>query len=80
MASGIPVLAAENSAMSEVVADAGILVNADDTDAIHCGLEKLLLDNHFRAKARHDGLLRAATFTWQSCVDQTISVYKKVRV
>lgn len=79
MASGVPVLASANSAMAEVVADAGILIDANDVDAIHGGLEKLLLDNQFRTKARHDGLLRAATFTWENCVEQTISVYKKVK-
>ncbi len=79
MASGVPVLAAENSAMAEVVSDAGILVNSEDTDAIHDGLKKLLLDDSFRVKARQNGLLQASKFTWKSCVDQTLAVYRKVR-
>jgi len=79
MASGIPVLAAENSAMAEVVSAAGILVDSEDIDAIRNGLEKLLLDDTFRTKARQNGLLQARKFTWESCVDQTLAVYRKVR-
>lgn len=79
MASGIPVLTAENSAMSEVVADAGILINADDVDDIQAGLEKLLLDDSFRSEARRNGLLRASQFTWQNCIEQTVAVYRAVK-
>jgi len=79
MASGIPVLTSANSAMAEVVSDAGILVDPLDNDSIFVGLKKLLQDDSFRQQACCAGLKRATEFTWQQCVEQTVSVYKYVK-
>lgn len=78
MASGIPVLVADNSAMSEVVAEAGLKVEARDPEAISAGLQRLLLDDDFRAGAVAEGRRRAEIFTWQRCVEKTIEVYRMV--
>ncbi len=79
MASGIPVLTSANSAMAEVVSAIGIMVDPYDNDSIFVGLKKLLLDDSFRQLARRAGLKRATHFTWQQCVEQTVSVYRYVK-
>ena len=78
MASGIPVLTSNDSATAEVVGDAGILVDAEDNDAIFTGLERLLLDEDHRKLMTQKGLLRASSFTWDSCVEQTMAVYQRL--
>ena len=78
MASGVPVLTAGNTALVEVVGDAGILVEAKDNDAILVGLERLLMDEEFRRTARQKGIEQSSRFTWKHCVEQTVSTYYNV--
>lgn len=78
MASGIPVLVSNVSSLPEVVGDAGLLVDPYDIDQLTYNIERLLVDDVFRRQARQQGISRAADFTWQRCVDQTVEVYRKV--
>ena len=79
MASGVPVLTSSNSAMSEVVGTAGILIDPKDDDAIYQGLVQLLSDDQWRRQAIMDGLSRASQFSWPHCVEQTMAVYRQVK-
>lgn len=79
MASGVPVLVADNSAMSEVVAHAGIKVNAHDGDALFAGLEQLLCDEQTRSDMACSGLERAQDFSWGKCIHGTLDVYKHLK-
>jgi alpha-1,3-rhamnosyl/mannosyltransferase len=76
MASATPVLVADNSAMTEVVGDAGIQVDSNDSAAIALGLEQLLSDPVYRKQAGQMGQERAASYTWGKCVDRTLAVYR----
>jgi len=78
MASGVPVLTSDNSAMSEVVGDAGILINAENNDSLLLGLKRLLTDERFRLGAISRGLIQAQTFSWVSCVEQMVDLYQKI--
>jgi alpha-1,3-rhamnosyl/mannosyltransferase len=78
MACGTPVLAANTSAMTEVIADAGLLVDPYDIDAIASGLTRLLGDEDLRSDLARKGIQRAASFTWDRCVEKTIDVYEQV--
>lgn len=78
MACGTPVLAADTSAMTEVIADAGLLVDPYDIDAIASGLTRLLGDEDLRSDLVRKGIQRAASFTWDQCVEKTIDVYEQV--
>jgi alpha-1,3-rhamnosyl/mannosyltransferase len=78
MACGTPVLAADTSAMTEVIADAGLLVDPYDIDAIASGLTRLLGDDDLRSDLARKGIQRAASFTWDRCVEKTIDVYEQV--
>lgn len=70
-------LASDTTSLPEVIGDAGHLVDPLDVDAIRDGLEHVLLDDDWRASAIERGLQRAALFTWQACVDQTVAVYRR---
>lgn len=75
MASGVPVLTSNRSSLPEVVEDTGILVEPESVENISQGLERLLVDEIFRVKAREKGLERARQFSWERCVDETVAVY-----
>jgi len=78
MACGVPVLISNRSSLPEIAGDAALQVDPEDIEAMTRGLEQLLSDDSFRAAAAAAGPRRAAHFTWQHCVDRTVSVYRKV--
>lgn len=78
MASGVPVLVSNASSMPEVVGEAGLQVDPYDNDQLSYNIERLLVDDGFRRQARQQGISRAANFTWQRCVEQTVEVYDRV--
>lgn len=63
MAAGVPVVAADATALPEVVGEAGTLVDPDDAAGWATALAGLLDDVALRAEAGAAGRRRAATFT-----------------
>lgn len=78
MRCGCPVLAANNSAMPEVVGDAGILVDQKDAGAMAEAIRNVLTDPALRDDMSHRGLDRAAQFSWTECARITADVYKSL--
>jgi glycosyltransferase involved in cell wall biosynthesis len=76
MASGVPVLSSNTSAMPEVLGGAGLIVDPFDVAAIADGLERLLGDRVWRIETTAAGLLRARGFTWERAALQTLAVYR----
>ena len=66
MASGVPVIAADDAGLAEVVGDAGLLVNPEDTDAIASALVRVSGDQQVRSDMIKRGLRRAQAFTWKA--------------
>lgn len=77
MASNVPVLTSNRSSLPEVAGDTALLVDPENVEAITTGLERLLTDDEWRARAVERGLRQASQFSWQRCVDQTVSVYRQ---
>jgi glycosyltransferase involved in cell wall biosynthesis len=77
MSCGVPVVAANNSSIPEIVEDAAILFDAQDMSGISDTMRQVLADESVQARLRRDGLERAARFSWDKCGFETISVYKK---
>jgi glycosyltransferase involved in cell wall biosynthesis len=79
MASGTPVLASATGSILEVVGDAGLLIDPHDDEALTEGLEWILTDQPLRDTCIAAGLERARRFTWTSCVDRTIALYRELQ-
>jgi alpha-1,3-rhamnosyl/mannosyltransferase len=77
MRSGIPVMTSDRSALPEVAGAAALLVNPEDNDAVAAGLRRLLEDETLRQHAAATGRVHSLTFSWETCVDQTVAVYEK---
>lgn len=77
MACGVPALTSNASSLPEVAGSAALLVDPLDEAAISEGLRKLLDDSDWRRSATAAGLARASEFTWQRCVQSTVSVYQE---
>ena len=77
MASGVPVLVSDRSCLPEVCGDAAAYVNPDDQTAFTWTIHQCLVDEQWRREAVARGLDRAAGFTWDRCVSETVAVYAR---
>jgi glycosyltransferase involved in cell wall biosynthesis len=71
MACGTPVVVSDRSSLPEVVADAGVVVPADQPEAWRKTLEEVIADTDLAADLRHRGILRAAQFSWERAAQLT---------
>lgn len=78
MASGVPVVAFANSAVTEVVAGGGSLVPDGDVGAMAGAAHRLLASSVAWHEARDAGLARAAQFTWAATAKVHAEVYSSV--
>ncbi len=77
MASGTPVIASRAASIPEVLGDAGILVDPDDTQGWTDAIVQVVNDEHRRAAMRTAGLARASEFTWARTARITLDVYRR---
>jgi glycosyltransferase involved in cell wall biosynthesis len=77
MKCGAPVLAGNRTSLSEVVGDAGLLVDPLDTDAIAAGIARLVENPDFRNELSVKGLKRSQLFKWENTAKRTLEVYKR---
>jgi alpha-1,3-rhamnosyl/mannosyltransferase len=82
MASGVPALTSDRSSMPEVARDAegtiALTVDPLDEDALRDGLQRLLEDAPWRARAAERGARHARSYPWTRCVEETVAVYREV--
>lgn len=77
MACGIPTVAARGGAQTEIVADAGLHVDATPED-IARGMEAVAFDAELRARLRAKGLERCKDFSWSASARRLIAAYEEV--
>jgi glycosyltransferase involved in cell wall biosynthesis len=78
MACGTPVITSTVSSLPEVVGDAAVTVDPTDVAAIAAAIERVLVDEAFRAELRRRGTARAARFTWEGAARETLALYELV--
>jgi glycosyltransferase involved in cell wall biosynthesis len=78
MACGCPVLSSDRSAIPEVVGDAGLLVDPEDTAALHRAMQRLLIEPELRRSLRERGRARAPQFSWDAAARATRAVFERV--
>ncbi|MGH2350870.1 MAG: glycosyltransferase family 4 protein [Chloroflexota bacterium] len=78
LACGTPVVCSNRSSLPEVMGDAALLVDPDDTAAFADALRRVLTDANLRADLAHRGPAQAATFTWDDTARQTAAAYRDV--
>lgn len=78
MASGVPVLTSDSSSLPEVSNGAALLIDPNDDDLLYKGIDRILLDDDWRALAKARGLEVAARFSWERCIEQTMAVYTRL--
>lgn len=71
MAAGTPVVAADRGALPEVVGEAGLLVDPDQTEEFARAVRDAASDEALRAKLAAAGRRRAARFPWSATATRT---------
>jgi len=78
MASGVPVLTSQASAMSQLCAGAAVLVDPHSAESIAAGLEGILVSPEDRQQKRGAGLLVAANYRWSGSAAVLRDVFAEV--
>ncbi|MCB1853508.1 MAG: glycosyltransferase family 4 protein [Halieaceae bacterium] len=78
MASGVPVICAEGSALDELCAGVAAQANPRDDMAMHRALQGALEDEPWRREAGERGRARAAEFTWQRSARELVQVFAEL--
>lgn len=78
MASGVPVVCSNSSTLPEVAGNAAAMCEPQDVDTLSQLIAAGLEDEAWRTEAQHKGLVRASSFSWQRCAEETAAVYREV--
>jgi glycosyltransferase involved in cell wall biosynthesis len=78
MACGCPVVCSNATSLPEVVGDAGILLDPQDTVGFVKSVVKILNNVELSQELRSKGLERVKMFSWDKIVQKTEAVYEKM--
>ena len=72
------VITSNVSSLPEVVGEAGLMVSPEDADGLSEKIIELTEDDALVTHLSQESVKRAATFTWERCAEQTVSVYRQI--
>ncbi len=78
MACGTPVVTSDRPSLPEVVGEAGLMVEATDSQALAEAMERVLMDGNLRGEMREKGLKQAGKFTWEAAAEKLLDVYGRL--
>jgi len=73
-----PVACSNSSSLPEVVGDAARLFDPLDRESISGALESVLQSPSAAAALKEKGRIRTRLFSWRSCAEKTIGIYRRV--
>jgi alpha-1,3-rhamnosyl/mannosyltransferase len=77
MACGVPVISSNAAAMPEVIGETGILLDPQDVDGMTQAMLWLANTPSDRSRLGGQAQERSKYFSWQACVEKTISAYQQ---
>ena len=80
MASGVPVIVANNTGLTEVVGTAGLLVPSTDVAALTHALRSLAADDNLRARLAVAGMQQAQVFSWDKAAKTVAHRYRLIQI
>jgi len=80
MSCGAPVVCSNRTSLPEVVGDAAITLDPDDTQALVEAMRSVLTDSTLRDDLRARSLQRATQFSWRKTATETLAVYQEAVV
>lgn len=77
MGCGTPVVCSNRTSLPEVVGDAAISVDPEDTRALVDAMKRVLTNETLHADLRTRSVQRAAHFSWHNTAQETLEVYEE---
>ncbi|MEN8252547.1 MAG: tRNA pseudouridine(55) synthase TruB [Patescibacteria group bacterium] len=77
MAVGVPVVAAKNSSIPEVLGDTAIYFDAENSKECAEKIKEVINNTQLRGEMIEKGLKRVKKFTWEKCARNTLRVLRK---
>lgn len=78
LACGTPLITGHSGAVSEVVGDAGIVLDTITVDSVASAMVRLIEDKQLRKELHGKGVERAGRFSWKEAARQTLEIYREV--
>ncbi len=78
MSCGAPVVCSKRTSLPEVVGDAAITFDPDNTGQLVAAMRSVLTDRELAADLRARSLQQAARFDWRKTAKETLAVYEEV--
>ncbi len=78
MAAGTPVISSNMATMQEILGDAALYFDPQNTDAIATAMEQILQDHNLRETLRQKGLVQVQKFSWQDAAKKTHDLYRHI--
>lgn len=78
MGCGAPVVCSNRTSLPEVVGDAAINIDPEDTQALTEAMHQVLTNRTLQADLRARSLHQAAQFSWNKTAQETLAVYQEV--
>ncbi len=78
MEAKLPIITSKNSALGEIINDAGITIDPEQQDDISKGLEKVINDEQAREEIVKKGTERLKDFSWEKCAKNTMEILENV--
>lgn len=75
MRCGVPVIAANNSSLPEIIGEGGIMVDPDKPDEIMHAMKEVLKNRELREIIIKKGLEKSKEFTWKKAAQETLSSF-----
>ena len=75
---GCPVVTSENSSVPEATGGAAVYADPNESESIAAGIRQVLEDRALRESLVVRGLEHARRFSWDTCADLTLAVYRRV--
>lgn len=75
MSCGVPVVASDIPAISEVVGEAGILVRPNDSASMSEAIHRVLRDRELHTELARRAVERASLFSWRETAARTLKLY-----
>jgi glycosyltransferase involved in cell wall biosynthesis len=79
MASGVPTITSQGSALEEVAGDGALIIDPKDTNSIAAAMENVLASADLRRNLAERGLRRSAEFTVQRFAAKVLDVYRSLQ-
>lgn len=74
---GVPVVAADNTSIREIVGETGLLFENDNLRALVECVKRIIQNQNLKEKLIKNGLQKAGTFTWEDTARKTLIVFNK---